>query len=182
MNVLPGDHDFLADTYASARNRYKPASVETILLTEAPPDNLDRFFYFEDVKSHDSLFLEVMGVLYPEQKGAYLKAGRLTEAKRDLLERFQHDGYWLHTASMIPLSLTHQKLQDCVPSVLHRLQKYISKSTSVILIQACVHAAFYPTLRDEGYNVWPEKIPFPGSGQQRIFRQKFAAALAQRMG
>ncbi|RYZ57991.1 MAG: hypothetical protein EOO14_10255, partial [Chitinophagaceae bacterium] len=76
---------FLKERYASARNKYKPRQVRVLLLAEGPPDSLDRHFYFEDVKKQDSLFLEIMGVLYPEQKKQYLASGRETELKQELL-------------------------------------------------------------------------------------------------
>ena len=71
-NEMDQDTDFLKQVYAAARNRYKPRQIRMLLLTEAPPCSLDRHFYFEDVKKQDSLFLEIMGVLYPEQKAQYL--------------------------------------------------------------------------------------------------------------
>jgi hypothetical protein len=86
------DLQFLRDIYEQARNRYRPSQLRIIILVEAPPENMERFFYYEDVKQHDALFLEVMGVLYPKQKDAYLKNGRPTDGKTDLLRRFQGDG------------------------------------------------------------------------------------------
>jgi hypothetical protein len=29
-------------------------------------------------------------------------------------------------------------------------------------------------LKEEGYNVINERLPFPGSGQQKVFREKFS--------
>lgn len=57
------DVEFLKDVYAFAGAKYKPAKIRTLLLAEAPSDNLERYFYFEDVKRQDSLFLEMTGVL-----------------------------------------------------------------------------------------------------------------------
>lgn len=177
MSELEFDIEFLVDLYASARNKYKPAAIETLLLAEAPPHNLERFFYYEDVKSHDSLFLEIMGVLYPEQKQKYLKAGRPTHQKEELLRRFQSDGYWLLNVADIPLSYTSEALADFIPSLLKKLKTYIQKTTPVILIKASVYETVYAVLAEEGYNVINDKIPFPGSGQQGVFRKKFKKAL-----
>ena len=44
------DAEYLKETYAKARNKYEPSHINTLLIAEAPPCNLDRFFYFEDVK------------------------------------------------------------------------------------------------------------------------------------
>lgn len=62
------DSEYLREQYAAARNKYKPSHIKILLIAEAPPNNLDRYFYYEDVKSHDSLFLEIMGILYPDLK------------------------------------------------------------------------------------------------------------------
>ena len=68
MQKSISDLDYLKDVYASARNRYRPNEIRVLIIAEAPPCALDRFFYFEDVKKQDSLFLEIMGILYPEKK------------------------------------------------------------------------------------------------------------------
>jgi hypothetical protein len=44
----------------AAAARYKPKAVELLLIAEAPPAALDRYFYFEDVPDQDSLFRHVV--------------------------------------------------------------------------------------------------------------------------
>lgn len=39
-----------------AAAKYRPEVVELLLIAEAPPSALGRYFYFEDVRRHDSLF------------------------------------------------------------------------------------------------------------------------------
>ena len=168
---------FLKEVYARARNKYRPRHLRVLLITEAPPDSLDRHFYFEDVKKQDSLFLEIMGVLYPEQKKEYLASGRETERKQELLQQFSDDGFWLMDLSEVPLSVSGESLDHCLPNLITRLEKYITKETSVVLIKANIYDLCYPLLSAKGYTVSPVRMPFPGSGQQRIFRQKFAAVL-----
>lgn len=173
----PADIEFLRETYATARNKYKPSQIKALLVAEAPPDNLDRYFYFEDVPTHDSLFLEIMGVLYPGQKAAYLKAGRDATLKAKLLQRFQEDGWWLVNFSEVPLGLTNEKKADLLAFFLQRLRKYIGAKTPVLLIKAGLHDLCYPVLLAEGYNVSKERLPFPGSGQQKLFRTGFKNAV-----
>ncbi len=167
------DIDFLKEVYTTASNRYKPRPIKFLLIAEAPPCNLDRFFYFEDVRKQNSLFLEIMGVLYPDQKAAYLASGRETERKQDLLETFRDDGYWLIDLSEVPPELTGESLASCVPNLLKRLQKHITQDTPIVLIKADVYDLLYPVLSEQGYRVVAERLPFPGSGQQKIFREKF---------
>lgn len=169
---------FLKERYASARNKYKPRQIRVLLLAEGPPDSLDRHFYFEDVKKQDSLFLEIMGVLYPEQKKRYLASGRETELKQELLSLFQEDGYFLLDLADVPCSLLEGGIETEVPELLKRLSKLIDKKTPVILIKANVYDLCYVTLTESGYSVHPERMPFPGSGQQKVFREKFRKAIS----
>ena len=39
-----------------AAAKYRPEVVELLLIAEAPPSALDRYFYFDGVTRHDSLF------------------------------------------------------------------------------------------------------------------------------
>ena len=57
---------------AEAREKYRPEHVKCILVAEAPPASVDRFFYYPDVKQFDWLFLGVMEVLYPDEKLNYV--------------------------------------------------------------------------------------------------------------
>jgi hypothetical protein len=170
------DHQYLKETYAKARNKYKPSHISTLLITEAPPCNLDRYFYFEDVKKQDSLFLEIMGVLYADKKQRYLKKGRATEDKMELLEMFKEDGYLLLDLYEVPDDVSVSD-EEAATSLLSRLEKLIDKSTPIILIKANVFDLCYPILKEKGYNVINERLPFPGSGQQKVFREKFAEIL-----
>lgn len=178
MKPSVSDIDFLRELYASARNKYKPSQVSVLFVAEAPPDSLDRYFYFEDVKKHDSLFLEIIGVLYPGLKARYLASGRDTVLKQELLEHLKADGFWLLDLSEVPLSVSANTLERCVPSLLERLEKYITKQTPIILVKANIYDLCYPTLQAQGYKVSSERLPFPGSGQQRVFREKFRKVIS----
>jgi hypothetical protein len=169
----PTDIQFLKEVYAKARNRYKPSHIQTLLIAEAPPCSLDRFFYFEDVKVQDSLFLEIMGVLYPEEKRRYLAAGRPTEGKEELLKMFQEDGYLLLDLYEVPDDVFSVPDAESIATLLSRLEKLVDKSTPIVLVKANVFDLCYPVLAAKGYSVSSERLPFPGSGQQKVFREKF---------
>ncbi len=171
------DIDFLRQSYNTARNKYKPSHIRVLFLAEAPPCALERFFYFEDVKTQDSLFLEIMGLLYPGEKENYLKSGRDSVLKEELLEKFKLDGYWLLDLSEVPTSISTGPLDNCLPSLTTRLEKYIDKTTPIILIKSNVYDTCYPSLRSKGYKVINVRMPFPGSGQQKVFREKFEKAM-----
>lgn len=169
------DQQYLKEVYAKATTKYKPRQVKTLLIGEAPPCNLDRFFYFEDVKKQDSLFLEIVGVLYPDKKQQYLKAGRPTEGKAELLDMFAEDGYLL--VDLYETPVTSATDEEAIASLLARLEKLVDKTVPIILIKTNVFDLVYPVLEEKGYNVINERLPFPGSGQQKVFREKFAAIL-----
>lgn len=177
MQISHAEYAELQHTYATARNKYKPSRINTLLITEAPPCNLERYFYFEDVKTQDSLFLEIMGVLYPDDKKRYLTNGRPTEGKAALLRRFQEDGFWLLDVYEVPGDLPPDVMNSAVPNLLKRLSKYIDKQTPVILIKTNIFDLCYTALASKGYRVSAERMPFPGSGQQKVFRQKFSKAV-----
>ena len=59
-----------------ARLKYRPDRVKYLLIAEAPPDNINRFFYYDDVREHDYLFLGVAQALYPDLKDEFLANGR----------------------------------------------------------------------------------------------------------
>lgn len=172
---IGSDYQYLKSVYAKARNKYRPSHVSTLLIAEAPPCSLDRYFYFEDVRKQDSLFLEIMGVLYPEKKRRYLNAGRRAEDKIELLEMFKEDGYLLLDLYEVPEDVFSVSIEVCTESLLKRLESHIDKSTPIILIKANIFDLCYPVLKANDYNVINERLPFPGSGQQKIFREKFAA-------
>jgi hypothetical protein len=177
MENSTSDIEYLTKVYRTARNKYKPDPINVLLIAEAPPCALDRFFYFEDVKKQDSLFLEIMGILYPEEKQRYLRSGRDTSLKKDILGNFKTDGYWMLDLCEIPTSISTGSLDNYVPSLISRLEKLITKNTPIILIKTDVYDSCYDALSAEGYRVVNERMPFPGSGQQKVFREKFKRAI-----
>jgi hypothetical protein len=67
-----------------AARKYRPSKVKLLLVAEAPPAALDRYFYFEEVPQQDSLFRYVArSVLKTEpsrtNKQSYLPASAMKE-------------------------------------------------------------------------------------------------------
>ena len=67
------DKSTLLSQLEDSRKKYKPEVIKTVIIAEAPPDSIERFFYYEDVKTADFLFLGIVEVLYPEAKKKYLE-------------------------------------------------------------------------------------------------------------
>jgi hypothetical protein len=145
--------------------RYRPDEIELLLVAEAPPRALDRYFYFDDVREQDSLFRYVCrGVLRREPT---------REGKSELLRALRDRGVFLIDLSEEPLN--GPSLRDCVPGLVGRCRSLSPRK--IILIKATVFDAAYRDLRDAGLPVSEVRVPFPGSGRQREFEVAFQEAL-----
>lgn len=161
-----------------ARLKYKPGSVRFLLIAEAPPDSLDRFFYYENVRQHDYLFLGVAEALYPELKDRFIASGRDSDIKRSILLKFQADGFYLLDLSELPLSLLNNDLASQLPNLIEKIEQVSKSDMKIILIKATVYDTAFHALKKHGFNnVINVRIPFPGQGGQRLFQTEFRKAL-----
>ena len=168
----------MSEKIIEARSRYRPDVVERLLIAEAPPDSLDRFFYYEDVRSADYLFLGVTQVLYPTLRESYINLGRPKHQKEKMLRQFQREGFFLMDILDIPVGCHAGILSEGVPGLLDRMSRAVDKETPIILIKTTVYDAAAHALVDAGYRrVVHERIPFPGQGWQKKFRPPFSRAL-----
>lgn len=161
-----------------ARLAYKPDSVKYLLVAEAPPDSVERFFYYDNVHQHDYLFLGIAQALYPELKDKFLASGRSSEIKDSILLKFKADGFYLLDLSELPLSLMSGDLYSQLPTLVEKINLIADKQTKIILIKATVYDTAFQHLQSEGFeNVVDVRIPFPGQGGQKLFQTKFHEAL-----
>ncbi len=164
-----------------AREAYKPDRLACLLVAEAPPNDDRRYFYFEDVPDKDGLFIEVTKALFPDFAG-YVGA-RTPEKKRLWLRRLKERGFWLLDAMEDPLrgrswASAHSDLLARLEAL--RGDALLNPATPIILIKANVFDELYGLLIRDGYTrVAGQRIPFPGSGQQKRFRQSFKDALRE---
>lgn len=171
------DND-LIEKLESARLNYKPEIIKFLLIAEAPPDSLDRFFYYENVKEHDYLFLGIANSLYPEQKNEYLASGRESNIKGKILKKFQGEGFYLIDLSELPLSLQRQNLYSCVRILLKKMRNLVDLTSIIIPIKANVYEIVRTPILETGYqNFIDISIPFPGQGWQKVFHDRFEEAL-----
>ena len=151
-----------------AARRFKPEKVRLLLVAEAAPEALDRYFYFPAVRTQDSLFREVYRVVTGREPSRERKAEQLAEL-RDV-------GLYLIDLQSDPFD--ERPLSVHVPRLVARCRRL--DPDRIVLIKVDVFDAAYAPLRDAGFAVSDVRIPFPGSGQQRRFREHFARALAGR--
>ena len=180
---------------ALALKRNLPEFIKVLFIAEAPPSiQSHRFFYFLDLSSFDTLFLEMMKVLYPKETGfsenlsSFLpgySASRMRSHKAELLQRFQLDGFYLIDASARPMpahatsQIKTRYLQEEFPGLLRRLRSLrVDHTTPIILVGALTFRVCAPKLRKEGFHILHDvAINHPARGGQRLFRMGLKAAL-----
>jgi hypothetical protein len=151
---------------AVAAARYQPQQIELLLVAEAPPSAPDRYFYFDDVRGHDSLFRHVVRAVLGTEPSRAEKAADL--------QRLSHRGVFLVDLKPDP-KLPGQTLDAYVPDLVSRAAAL--KPRHIIAIKVSVFDLVSQPLRAAGLNVGNQRVPFPASGQQRRFLAQMTAAL-----
>ncbi|MGA9564605.1 MAG: hypothetical protein WBS19_03690 [Candidatus Korobacteraceae bacterium] len=160
--------------FDAARERYRPAHIKTLFIAEAPPAlDSKRFFYFENVTSHDALFWETMRVLY---KGTELERSRKTE----FLNRFKADGFFLIDACRLPIPEDvnkYQEIRKSLEDLKSRVADLVEPDAKIILICKTVYDECFSALRARFNVINEEMIPHPAMGHQRDFRNKLGKVI-----
>ena len=151
---------------AKAAERFKPDHIRLLLVAEAPPSALHRYFYFPDVTEHDSLFRYVVRLV--------LGVEPTRSGKAKLLEALRDAGVFLIDLCEDPIA-SKAELRGCVPGLVERVRRL--HPDHLIVIKATVYDAAMWSLREAGLPVVDAMIPFPGSGQQLRFEVEMADAL-----
>jgi len=167
----------------AARRKYKPAPIRCLVIAEAPPSE-DRYFYFEDVRDKDKLFVHTMKVLFSRQLEGYI-GGRSPAKKAQLLQMFQRRGFWLIDSLEDPIpaedtaTARYLSQRSNLPERLKRLKEAgdIGTTTPLILVKATVYDAFFSSLAAARYRVIDERIFFPSTSREPEFERGFARAL-----
>jgi hypothetical protein len=171
----------LKKQYEIARVKYKPDHVRYLLIAQAPPYSIDRFFYYEDVRKHDHLFLGITQTLFPQLKDDFLKFRKIdreksTHIKRLILKKFQKKEFYLIDLLELPLSRMKGSLKSQVPILIQKLKTVINQDTKIILIKADVYNIAFGLLIQAGFDVIDCKIYFPGQWGIK-FQSQFNNAL-----
>ena len=161
-------------TYQIAANQYIPFETNVLFIAEAPPAALDRYFYFDNVQEQDSLWIGLMKALY---KGEFGETSRERLRKKTWLTKFKDDGYRLIDALKEPVgqSMNSQKRKKLI---LERVDQIIEEvremsPNQIVLIKATVFDVLFDSLYIAGLPIVDEKLPFPSSGQQKVFDERF---------
>jgi hypothetical protein len=166
-----------------------------LFIAEAPPAfKANRLFYFTDLKDGDTLFLEMMKVLYPVevgfikdtfQPGSSVKQMRVR--KPELLRKFQIDGYHLIDAYERPMpdgagTATKTRLMQSTLRRLLRKVRHLVRGHDVpiVLIGGVTYSVCADALRQDGRNVANSAmINHPARGGQILFRLKLKTVLRE---
>jgi len=151
-----------------AARQHKPKKVDLLLVAEAPPSALDRYFYFPDVREQDSLFRYVCWALVGREP--------TRDRKAELLAELRDRGIFLIDLQEEPRDGT--PLTDPVPELVERCKSLHPEW--IVLIKTTVFDAAHDSLKKAGLPVSSVRIPFPGSGQQKRFLEAFDRALKER--
>jgi hypothetical protein len=174
------------DKFENARQKYKPKEIKYLLVAETPPKfDSDRFFYFEKVDKQDSLFLETMKLLYPDET-KHAETKTIRKRKKEFLEKFRDDGFYLIDSLDRPFEKklnTRQKvklIRNGQTQLLKNIRELLSEVTQVILIAVPVFKANYDFLKEHGIQIInKEPVDFPGSGGQKKYKVKMKIILEQ---
>jgi hypothetical protein len=173
------------DRFESARKKFLPDHVKILFVAEAPPAlDAQRFFYFVPVMDGDTLFLELMKVLFHDE---FLSTRNTRQRKREFLTRFQNDGFYLIDACRLPLPKRASSSQKkriiganlpFLKAKITELKKLNSlrSDTKIILIGRPVYDVCVVALKNF-HVINSDMIDFPATGRQKQFRQKLAALL-----
>ena len=131
-------------------------------MSEAPPSALDRYFYFEDVTEHDSLFRHVVQAVLRE---------RPTRDKLPYLDALREHGWFLVHVSEDPFH-DREVLPPLLPDLLARCEQLAPRR--IIVVGALLYDLVHRPMRDAGLPVVDVRLPYPGSGQQRRFLEAIA--------
>ena len=158
------------------REKYKPLEIKYLLIAESLPASNDeeiRFFYNPNQEKWDFLFESIMSVVFPDFINIYKKGH-----KHENLQRFKKAGFYMIDAVDTPINnLSEEERNKRIEleskNKIKEISKLISSRTPVFLIKKNIFNIFYPKIKNK-YNVaHAEFLPFPSSGQQLKFKEKF---------
>jgi hypothetical protein len=155
---------------AAARRRkraakaYRPERVRFLLIAQTPPKELDRYFYFADVRSDDWLFCGVV---------PHFLGGPATRDKSSQLQALCELGVFL--IDLKPDPCDPRPPSEFAGDLARRVKRLHPEHA--LLIKVDVHAAAYCLLRDRGIPVVAKRMYFPSTGRQTGFARQFKDAL-----
>ena len=170
--------------YEGLREKFRPERVNLLLIAEAPPR--ERFFYDVGTSKSDSLYLEIMSVIFlgltqgvPRERTRPC-TNKLRQYKACYLKRFQENGFWLQDA--VPCPVDGKVPPKAIKDNIGRIEKLICKYEikKCILIANSVFQIKDSLIKNTSVKVLNDlALPFAGQGHQTEFRKEFNKILSQ---
>jgi hypothetical protein len=152
----------------TAAAKHRPKRIRLLLVAESPPQELDRYFYFEDAPELDPLFEAVYEVLFEEKPDLRQTTAHLKQLRRR----------GLFSIELKPdLGGSGAKQPEYVPWLVVRCEDL--QPEHIVIVGAPVFRAAYPALAKAGLPVVDVKVDFPSAGRQSDFRRQFRSALVK---
>ena len=179
-----------APHFAEASRKYRPTPIRLLFIAEAPPAlKFGRFFYFASLTNGDTLFLEMMKVLYPidtafveydDNRKPDFDAKRVRQSKEKWLKKFKRDGFYLIDALEQPMpenagtTTKKQMIRSALPELRRKVRRLCSDGdVPVILIGSPTYSVCAEAIRKDGLRLLNEEmIDHPARGGQKLFRRK----------
>jgi hypothetical protein len=181
------------ERFERAAKHYLPDPLRLLFIAEAPPAfKVNRLFYFTGLTNGDTLFLEMMKVLYPAETGYSEGASRpgysvkqMRLQKPELLRRFQNDGYHLIDAYAQPMpdganaATKTALMRSTLPALQSKVRRLVGKrNVPIVLIGGITYSVCAEALRLDGHHVANDKMMnHPARGGQKLFRAQLADVL-----
>lgn len=167
--------------YSERRARWKPQRVSLLLIAESAPDDggaigSRRYFYDDNLTSKDSLFREVVRALFNHPPLVSGPGG-----KTPWLERLRADGVYL--IDLAPAPVNYDSRSERAAALARNIEATVSLAIDlepggVILIKQNIFELLARPIVEAGLPLLHDDfVPFPGSGQQVRFRERFASAM-----
>jgi hypothetical protein len=179
--ALGTNQALLKNSYATARNKYRPTKVNVLVIAESPPSS-GGYFYTEKAIGKDHLFRETMKALElwpvdrPMRKGC---------DKRPMLERFRSLGFFLIDTCELPvdkMSLGQRRLYTAQGALTlpNRVKRF--DPAGILIVKKTVFSPVRQALSMAGFEnriLNKKSLPFPSHGNQRKFRRMLRRLVSQ---
>jgi hypothetical protein len=130
---------------------------------------LDRYFYFEDVTVHDSLFRHVVQAVLGEKP---------TRDKAPYLDELRDRGWFLVHMSDEPFR-DRSVLAPLLPHLIATCEEIAPQR--IVVVGAPLFDLVHQPMSRAGLPVVDVRLPYPGSGQQRRFLDGMKTSVTSRV-
>ena len=165
--------------YEQLRSKYRPNSIEILLVAESPPNpgSSQRRFFCSPALLIDNLYRAVALAMYGQDPDFRV------DAKESVLRRFADDGLWLVDAVDVPINQLstaerHRAIKESIPSLVSKCRN-AQPRRGIIICHGGVFELTGSALRAAGLRVLHEQpLPFPLGNWRERFVTRFRECIS----